>query len=118
MNNLIKHEINDKKLKLKHLTYEKIIIFDFPIRQLLKFNHCFIVRLEPDIGHIYNENVFGISNEGKILWQIEPLPHVYEDSPYTGLGQIGDLAQLFNWDGTDLVIEPYTGRIISKRYSK
>lgn len=118
MNNMIKHEINDKKLKLTNLTDEKIIIFDFPIRQVLKFNHCFVVRLEPDIGQIYNENIFGISNEGKILWQIEPLSHVYEDSPYTGLGQIGNLAQLCNWDGADLIIDPYTGQIISKGYSK
>lgn len=118
MNNKIKHEIDDKKLKLSEFKNETIIIFDFPIRQVIKFSNCFVVRLEPDIGSIYNENVFGISNEGKKLWQIEPLSHIYEDSPYTGLGQIGDLAQLCNWDGTDLIIEPYTGRIISIGYSK
>jgi hypothetical protein len=118
MKKMIKHEIDNKRLKLLGSEDEKIIIFDFPIRQVIKFHDCFVVRLEPDVGQIYNENVFGISNEGKILWQIETMSHVYKDSPYTWLGQEGDIAKLSNWDGADLVIEPYTGRIIKKSYSR
>lgn len=118
MKHTIKYEIDDKNLKLLSSEDEKIISFAYPIRQVIKFNDCLVVRLESDIGQIYNENVFGISNEGKVLWQIEPMPHVYNDSPYTGLGQEGNSAKLSNWDGTDLIIEPYTGRIIKKSYSR
>lgn len=118
MNNVIKYKIENKKLKLIDIANEKIILFAFPIRQIIQFPNCFVVRLEPDVGQIYNENVFGVSNEGKMLWQIESMPHVYEDSPYTGLGQDGDLAKLSNWDGTDLLIEPYTGKILKKGHSR
>lgn len=118
MNYEIEYKIENKKLKLIRNEVEKLVIFDFPIRQVIKFHDCFVVRLEPDIGQIYNENVFGISHEGKILWQIESISLVYEDSPYTGIGKEGEKAKLCNWDGTDLLIDPYTGKIIKKSFSK
>jgi hypothetical protein len=118
MNNTIKYEIEDKKLKLINSESEKIVTFNFPIRQVVSFRDCYIVRIEPDIGQVDNENIFGVSSEGNILWQIEPMLHVYKDSPYTGVSQEGDLAKLCNWDGTDLIIAPYTGKIIKQSYSK
>lgn len=118
MKNTVEFEIDNNKLKLLSSQGEIIINFNFLIRQVIKFDDCFVVRLEPDTGQVYNENVFGISNDGKVLWQIEPMQHVYNDSPYTGLGKEDDLAKLSNWDGTDLIIEPYTGKIIKKNYSR
>lgn len=118
MNNIQKYLIEGEKLKLINQEDEKIVIFDFPIRQVVQFRNCYVVRIEPSVGEIYNENVFGISKEGRILWQIEPIAHIYEDSPYTGIGQVNDSVKLSNWDGTDLTVNPATGDVIQKSFSK
>ena len=56
--------------------------------------------------------------KGKIIWQIEKIPYVYEDSPYTWIGKQDGYLKLGNWDGTDLTVNPKTGEIIQKSFSK
>jgi hypothetical protein len=118
MNKNIIYEINNKNLNLINDGNKYVVAFDFPIRQVISFDEYFIVRIEPDVGVIYNENVFGVSLKGKVLWQIKAIPHVYDDSPYTGIGKDGENAKLSNWDGTDLLVKPMTGEIIKKSFSK
>lgn len=118
MHSIIKYEIDDKKFTLLNPKENRTIIFDFPIRQLIEFHNCFIIRLEVDVDKIYNENVFGVSLEGKMLWQIEPMPHIDEQNPYTGMGREGDLIKLYSWIGINVTVIPYTGQIIEKGFSK
>jgi len=118
MNKNLNYQIVDKILRLKHLGREIEISFEFPIRQAVLFEEKLLVRIEPEVRKICNENVFCVSLEGKILWQIAPTPHIYVDSPYTGIGKDGKYAKLYNWDGTDLIVNPSTGEIIKKSFSK
>jgi hypothetical protein len=118
VHNIIKCEIEGNSVKVINGGKTKILTFPFPIRQAISFPKCHVIRFEPEVGETYNENVFGLSLDGDILWQIEPIGHVYADSPYTGMGQVGDLIQLWNWDGVDLFVEPYTGKIVRKSYGK
>ena len=111
-------QVKDNDLKITDGNNERIVSFKFPIRQVLPFESCYVVLIEPAIGQILNENIYGVSLDGKVLWQITPIPYVYEDSPYTGMGQVGDTVKICNWDGTDLIINPATGEILEKGYSK
>lgn len=110
--------IQDNHIKFIKDNKEVTISFKFPIDKVIPFEECLVVSIEPSVDQIFNENVFGISNKGEIIWQIEEIPHIYDKSPYTGMGRVGDTVKLCNWDGTDLIVEPYTGKIIKKSYSR
>lgn len=92
--------------------------FPWPVAQVIHFDESIVVRLEPDVGSKFNENVYGVNLNGKIIWKIEPCRHVYEDSPYTHIAADGDIVKLSNWDGDELFVSPKTGTILKKTYNK
>lgn len=92
--------------------------FTWPIADVIQFDDVLVVRLEPSPGSCFNENVFGISKSGNVIWTIAPVKHVYEDSPYTGILKKGNFIKLFNWDGDELVVDPESGVIVEKGYGK
>jgi len=94
------------------------VSFPYPVAESLNFPHAIVVRLDvPPKAH-FNENVFGISYDGKILWQVLPQQHVREESPYTSISYEGSKAGLYNWDATLYVVEPTTGKVVDKQFLK
>ena len=90
--------------------------FEYPIEQVLCFETMVVVRLKSPAG--VNENVFGVSTEGQIVWRVPKLKYPYEDSPFTGVSEEDGMARLFNWCGLDLWLDPATGEIIKERFSR
>jgi len=43
-----------------------IMKLPYPVVQALVFNELLIVRVEPDVGKIYNGNIFAYSNDGRL----------------------------------------------------
>lgn len=97
---------------------EKVIIFLFDISQFIQFEKIIVVSIEPKQHHILNENLFGVSYEGKILWQVEKVEHVSKDSPYMGIAKRNGILSAYNWDGFNYFINPETGEIIDKKFAK
>ncbi|MDQ5899645.1 MAG: hypothetical protein QG624_564 [Pseudomonadota bacterium] len=120
MNNkqIINFKIDEKRIVISTLDSVNHVQFSFDIKQVENFGDMLVVRLKIPVGTTYNENVFGVSYDGKILWQIEKLKYVYNDSPFTGMVREGNNIKLCNWDGTDLIVNSQTGEIISKGWSK
>ena len=112
------YKIKDKKLLLNYECQKKEINFLFPIRQVLELENMLIVRLEPDIGKIFNENVFCYDKEGKLIWQIEPIHYFIPDSPYTSIHMEGDRLFLYNWSGIEVEVCPKNGSILYKKFIK
>lgn len=83
-----------------------------------EINDIVIVRLDIPLGVIFNENVYAVTADGKILWQITKMSHVYEDCPYANMLVKEGNIELYNWDGTILLVEPATGEILEKGYTK
>lgn len=96
----------------------KIIEFKYDIGEALPCSSVIVVMLSVPLKAMFNENVYGVSFEGNILWQVPKKKHVYADSPYTGLGYQGDRVVLNNWDGLELVMNPITGEILEEGYGK
>ena len=113
-----KFEINNSQLIIFLDSFVYQVELPYEIKQVEQFDNNLVVRLKIPLGIRFNENIFGISYEGKILWQIEPRKHPTSVSPYTNLAREGDSVYVFNWDGTDLVLDPYTGKILKEGYSK
>ncbi len=95
------------------------ITFKYPIKKVLDASSALIVMLRPPIGVIFNENVYGVDYNGKILWQIPPQQHLDLESPYTDMSLIPDgHIGLYNWDAGFYIIEPLTGKIIAEKFAK
>lgn len=111
---------NKFKVEDKTLTFDvgTSATFDYRIVDAVAFDDAIVVRLNSPLDKHFNENVFGVGYNGKILWQIEEKGHVYDESPYTYIGRKGNKAELFNFDGLELVIEPSTGKILHQQWGK
>ena len=94
------------------------LLFAHRIAQVECFGTVAVVRLDVPPGTRYNENIFGVSSEAHLLWQVKKEPRVYEDSPYTNLSRKGELAVASNWDGCTVVLEPQSGSVVEKSYGK
>ena len=73
-----------------------------------------VVRLDVPPGARFNENVFGVDREGRILWQVPRRPYAYADSPYTGMEPKNDRVVLLNWDGLQLSVACRTGHVLAE----
>ena len=69
---------------------------------------------------VMTENVFGISEEGAILWQVERHVATSTDpiNSYVGVSCEGGVVYLGDWGGHCVKIEPLTGRILDVAISK
>lgn len=109
---------NQNILSIDNGLVRKMFQLPSAIKQIEILDQVIAVRVHPEGVNFINENVFGISFEGKLLWQIEKVEHVDKDSPYTGLGRENDLLTAYNWDGFDYLVEPKTGKIIDRKFIK
>ena len=49
---------------------KKTVKFLSPIKQIEQFDKVIIVRVHPKTDNFLNENIFGVSYDGEIIWQI------------------------------------------------
>jgi hypothetical protein len=97
---------------------EHIVDFDAPVVQALMSGRIIVLRTESAPGVINNENVYGVALEGHIVWRLKAQKQIYADSPYTGMTIVDGGIRLFNWDGTELLVNPNDGGIIQETYGK
>lgn len=116
MSAIVDYLVINNVLKIKASGAE--VLFQWPIKDVLKFDDVFVVLVEPGVGECFNENVYGVKKDGAIIWVIKKRKHVYDDSPYTKILAEDDRVKLFNWDGEELLVEPSTGKVISVGYGK
>jgi hypothetical protein len=111
--------------------------FDLPIKCAIEVSGIVVLALDVPPKQSMNENVFGVSNEGKIIWQIERIPEVshptcryknlYEQIPdtlicqldrfpvYKGLSEYGHRSDTFiagNWCGSEAIVDVKTGKVL------
>ena len=59
--------------------------FDYPIAQTENAGEIIVIRLDVPRGSKYNENVFGVSSQGELLWQVQEKKYTESDSPYVDI---------------------------------
>ncbi len=110
--------IDKNKLVLEN---GKIVAFDFPIEQTIEVAGTMVVALDVPADRSMTENVFGVSSEGSIIWQIERIAETatYPVNSYTALRKDGlDRIIAFNWNGTDVIVDLKTGKVLGTRFTK
>ena len=110
----MKYSTDNNILKLG----EHKIEFPFEISHVERFGEVLIVITDYHKSD-FNENVWGVNQKGKILWQIQKVDqtefegkqYVGITEPYTGIHKVDEqTARLFNWEGGYFEIEPLTGQ--------
>lgn len=114
--NELKYRVNEGVLTIN----EKEIKLPYPVIEVLNFQGLIIVRVEPSIGEIYNQNIFAIDNTGKIMWQIVESPHGTEaDKLYTSISVLAENQLIAgNWNGVDYAVDLDDGSISTKSFNK
>ncbi len=79
-----------------------------------------VVALEVPPGGMMTENVFAISLEGEVLWQVERIPETAQPPfRYSHVNPIGrDRVGLWNWACWSVEVDIHTGHVLSKRWTK
>lgn len=109
------YSIRGKTLELRS---GKKAEFQYRIHDAVEIDDVTIVCLEVPLNRRLNENVYALDGQGNLLWQVKPMNHVPENSPFIGVERAGQLARLFNWDGKVYDINPKTGDIVSSYWGK
>lgn len=97
---------------------EVITALPSPIAQVLMHKHVIVVRTEPAPGVINNENIYGLTTAGALIWTVPSHIHLYDDSPYVNMVLVNDELKLINWDGLILFLNPYDGKMLREEWSK
>lgn len=94
--------------------------FDFHIEQVLEMNDVIVVLLDPDSNLCkwgQYPNLFGVSLEGDVLWKCE-LPTSDTGDCYLSFKKENQRIIVYSWSSFDCVIDPTSGKIISKVFVK
>ncbi len=92
--------------------------FKYNIRKAVSFDTLVVVLLEVPSGTVFNENIFGVSHYGKILWQIEKSIPGGADSPYIDIKESSHGLDAYNWSGIRVRVSLDDGVILDKRVTK
>jgi len=96
------------------------VSFEYPIKAVISFGEVLVVLvLAPIGGPIYNQNVFGVSRQGHILWQVPGFDWQKGDSPYMDIhkDKDGKLVWLGNYRCSNIFLDPLSGRFIREEFS-
>lgn len=87
--------------------------FSYPIQEVLKLDDMYVVILDYPLTKVFEPNVFCISREGKLLWQIEKKGEYKDNSAYTtSVYEEGKLI-IYNFFGFAQEIDKKTGKILN-----
>jgi len=94
------------------------VSFKHDIDKVVSFDNVVVVLLKMPSGVIFNENVFGVSLNGQIRWQIQKLLPDTEDSPHINIKRSANGLDAYNWSGLKIRVNLKTGKIVDKRITK
>jgi hypothetical protein len=93
--------------------------FDFPISEILIFKNSYIILLDILNGVKYNSNIFCLDFTGKIKWQINNFEmDQIRYCPFISLEIVDFKLISYTWCGFRYTIDPQTGKIIERIFTK
>jgi hypothetical protein len=98
-----------------------VVTFDFDIRETAEVGSILVVLLHVPHTRVCTENVFGVSEDGKVIWQIERTAANSTDpvNVYTGFsGHDGQAINVFNWNGTSNLVDVRNGHVLQVGIAK
>ena len=98
---------------------DKILSFDFPIKEHLLIDGVLVILLETPSRVVLNENVYGIDVDSKqVKWQIQKQEYTDTECPYIALNLIEGELTLVNWCSFYAIVQPANGEILASGFTK
>ena len=86
----------------------------YPIKQRLEIDGVNVLLLSIPPDQDYPQNIFGVSEKGDVLWQIEPRPSTAPHNRYTSIrDEVGVIVGVTE-DETQRKIDPKTGKVLQE----
>ena len=96
--------------------------FPLPISECQQVEDVLVVVLDVSGRNHMTENVFGVTPQGQILWQIEPRPDISRDpvNYYTGISSdyLPDRVGLGSWAGIAVDVDIHSGKFVNSFVTK
>ncbi len=86
----------------------------YPIKQRLEIDGVNILLLNVPPDQAYPQNVFGVSEKGDVLWQIEPRSSQLPNPHYTSIRDEVGLVVARTEDKIQRKIDPKTGKVLAE----
>jgi hypothetical protein len=97
------------------------VTFPHKIWTVDQAHHVLIVLLDVPSGVVMTENVYGVSESGEMLWEIERIPETSRKPTnlYTGIIEHDhQTALLYNSKGFEVKIDIHTGKVLGTEFVK
>lgn len=115
----IKYHVNENLITVVRVDgSETSVGTNWPIAEVIMVGEIIVVRTSPPLGSCDNENVFAVNADGEMVWTVPTRKYIYPDSPFVGIVAFENNVKLLNWDGTELIVDPQSGRILKEAYGK
>jgi hypothetical protein len=86
----------------------------YPIKQRLEIDGVNVLLLSIPPDQDYPQNIFGVSEKGDVLWQIEPRPSRTAHNRYTAIrDEVGVIVGTTE-DECQRKIDPKTGKVLTE----
>lgn len=99
----------------------KTVTMEYPVKEWVEVGDVLIVVLDVPAGEVLTENVFALSSDGAILWQIERTPGSSSNLQYcyVGITTHGSGAvTVASWTGMLVEVGVNNGKVIRIWFGK
>ena len=86
----------------------------YPVKQRLSVEGVDVVLLAVPPEEHFPQNIYGMSEQGDVLWQIEPRPSETPNNRYTSIRDEVGLVVAVAEDSAQRKIDPKTGRVLNE----
>lgn len=84
----------------------------YPVKQRLEVDGINVLLLGVPPEEDYPQNIFGLSEKGDVLWQIEPRPSTAPHNKYTSIRDELGIIVAKTEDSCQRKIDPKSGRVL------
>jgi outer membrane protein assembly factor BamB len=109
------YRVSGRKIELSS---GKSLAFKHKIREAVETETAIIVCLDVPTNRKLEDNIYAISYDGELLWQVAPTQHSMKNSCYIGVSKVGGLIRAFNFDGMVYDLDPKDGKIVNQYFGK
>ena len=91
---------------------------EYPIKQRLEVDGVNVVLLSVPPEEHYPQNIFGLSEKGDVLWQIEPRPSTTPNNRYTSIRDEIGLIVAKTEDECQRKIDARSGKVLIEEFAE
>lgn len=86
----------------------------YPVKQRLEIDGVNVLLLNVPSDQSYPQNLFGVSEKGDVLWQVEPRPSQGASGSYSSIRDEVGVVVARTEDRVQRKVDPKTGKVLTE----